>query len=61
MPSLLTRPTLPSMLCCPGVGTREGVAETDCFVRVAPVLKEAAAAGKINLTSIVNTHQYGRY
>lgn len=26
--------------------------------RVAPVLKEATGAGKINLTAIVNTHQY---
>ena len=26
--------------------------------RVAPVLKEQISAGKINLTAIVNTHQY---
>lgn len=26
--------------------------------RVAPVLKDAISAGKINLTSIINTHQY---
>jgi len=26
--------------------------------RVAPVLKEQINAGKINLTAIVNTHQY---
>lgn len=28
------------------------------YSRVAPVLKEAMKAGKINLTAIVNTHQY---
>jgi hypothetical protein len=27
-------------------------------IRVAPVLKEQINAGKINLTAIVNTHQY---
>jgi hypothetical protein len=27
------------------------------FDRVAPVLKDAIQAGKINLTAIVNTHQ----
>ena len=26
--------------------------------RVAPILKEATGSGKINLTAIVNTHQY---
>lgn len=28
--------------------------------RVAPILKEAISAGKINLTAIINTHQYAR-
>lgn len=36
--------------------TWEAQEADDC--RVAPVLKDASAAGKINLTSIVNTHQY---
>lgn len=36
----------------------EGDDVTDWEDRVAPILKNALSAGKINLTAIVNTHQY---
>ena len=56
--SSLTQPILPSKFTKPSVLTALSMDDILTNNRVTPELKSQISAGKINLSAIVNTHQY---